>query len=460
MFPLCTEQEPHRPIVEHPTSLWDEKAIGLAATNAPPCAVSPDREIRRILSEYPGHGPRESLAAVEALRRRLPPPPGTPAVVVVGTNGKTGAATYLARLLTASGIRTGLYVSPHLAEWTERIRVDDVPCDPQRLVEALAAVHGATTPDERRSDLRFFDVLTLAAERLLGSAGAAVVVFEAGIGGRLDAVRLLQPRLVLLTGVALDHAEILGEDLGGILEEKLLVAPPGATVLSPALGPELDELAADIAAAGGFQVVRVDADLAELWQRAPELPAYLGSALALAEAGREQVVAMLGRSPEEIAPRAAVDLWLAGRFECGEREGVPYVLDAAHNEQAWMELAAELRRRAGDLGERSLVALLSVSPGKRRDALPRALRSMPALAAAIATRHTALPAADPDTVAAELWAGGVEATAVEDVEAAIAAAFERARHLGGRVVVLGSTHLVGDVRRCLDLPASRAAAPG
>ncbi|HEX8689397.1 MAG TPA: hypothetical protein VF729_04055, partial [Solirubrobacterales bacterium] len=316
-------------------------------------------------------------------------------------------------------------------------------------------------PEERRSDLRFFDVLTLAAERLLAGAGAAVVVFEAGIGGRLDAVRLLRPRLVLLTGVALDHAEILGEDLGGILKEKLLVAPPGATVLSPALGPNLDELTAGIAAAGGFQVVRVDADPARLRGRAPELPTYLASALALAEAGKRQVVAMLGRSPEEeAAPRIAIDLWLAGHFECGEREGVPYVLDAAHNEQAWMELAAELRRRAGDLGERSLVALLSVSPAKRRDALPRALRSMPALAAAIATRHTALPAADPDTVAAELRDGGVDATALEDVEAAMAAAFERARQLGGAVVVLGSTHLVGDVRRCLDLPASRAAAPG
>jgi dihydrofolate synthase / folylpolyglutamate synthase len=418
--------------------------------------VNLDREVGRIVSAYPGHGPRASLDSVAALRRRLAPREGAPVVAVVGTNGKTATATYLARLLTASGIRTGLYVSPHLTSWTERIRVDDVPCDPQRLIEALASVHEATEASERRTDLRFFDVLTFAAERLLGDA--EVTVFEAGIGGRLDAVRLLQPRLVLLTGVALDHAEILGEDLGGILREKLLVAPAGATVLSLPLGRALDELAAGIAAEVGFRLVRVDPRRLE--DPTPDLPAYLRSALALAEAGRGHVAAMLGMGPDEEsepAPRGPVDLWLPGRFECGEHRDVPYVLDVAHNEQAWSELARELRFRADDLGNRPLVALVSVAAEKRRGALPEALLSMPRLASAVTTRHTALPAADPGAVASEIRGRGIDVTAVEDVEEATTEAFERARRLGGTVLVFGSTHLVGEVRRGLGLPAPSGA---
>jgi dihydrofolate synthase / folylpolyglutamate synthase len=420
--------------------------------------VNLDQEIQGIVSEYPGRGPRASLESVAALRRRLAPQAGAPIVAVVGTNGKTGAATYLARLLTASGVRTGLYVSPHLASWTERIRIDDFLCDPHRLIEALTAVHAATEVSERRSDLRFFDVLTLAAEQLLGDVDVAV--FEAGIGGRLDAVRLLEPRLVLLTGVALDHAEILGDDLEGILREKLLVAPPGATVLSLPLGRALDELAAGIATEAGCQLVRVDPSPTGLEELTPELPTYLRSALALAEEGRRLVAAMLGMAPDgesSVVHRVPVDLWLPGRFECGEHDGVPYVLDVAHNQQAWSELARELRRRASDLGDRPPVALVSVAAGKRRDALPEALLSMPRLAGAIATRHTTLPAADPDSVAGEIRIKGIEVVAIEDVEAAIEAAFERARQLGGMVLVFGSTHLVGEVRRRLGLPTLNGA---
>jgi dihydrofolate synthase / folylpolyglutamate synthase len=408
--------------------------------------VSLAEAIDRIASEYPTRLPRSSLDAAARLRGRLEQVPEFPVVGVVGTNGKTSAATYLARLLGAAGARTGLYVSPHLGEWTERIRIDDEPCDPDELLEAVTTVHERARSGGGLADLRFFDVLTLAAERLLGAAEVDLAVFEAGIGGRLDAVRLLEPRLVLLTGVAIDHAELLGEEPGEILAEKLLVAPPGATVLSFSLGAELDDLAAAIAAERGLRLQRVHPH-----PELGDLPTFLRSALTLAEAG-ERLAAELLDAPVPPEPRVSIkrpriDLRLAGRFERGERDGVPYVLDAGHNEAAWRLFAFELHRQFGPRPEAPpYTALFSVSPDKSREGLPDVLRSIPGLEAVIVTRHTALPAADPHLVARELTLAGVPSEAVEDVAVATRLALERARRDCTRLVVFGSAYLVGEVR--------------
>ncbi len=421
--------------------------LAVKSDSAPAARVA--AELAQIASEYPLGKPRHSLQAVERLRSELSPATTMLDIGVVGTNGKTSTATYLARLLTASAVPTGLYVSPHLSEWTERVRLDDVPCDPEELLGAVREVHArAGESGEEGDDLRFFDVLTLAAESIFDRGGVSAAVFEAGIGGRLDAIHAVEPRLVLLTGVATDHAELLGEELSEILMEKLLVAPAGATVLSFPLGGELNELAESLAAEGGFQVVWVDP--AAEPDAAP--PAYLRSALTLAQEGRRFALDLLAPkvSGKHASPNGAalpeIDLRLPGRLEQGERNGVPYLLDAAHNEAAWLGLAAELRRRP-PAGPTTI--LFSVSPGKRREGLVPALRSMPALGTAIVTRHTPLPAENPERVAGELGRAGLEASAVDDFDAAARLAFERAGRNGGGVLVFGSTHLVGDVRRWL-----------
>ena len=288
-------------------------------------------EIEQLARAYRRSGPRESLAAVERLRRTLSAAPPA-SVVVVGTNGKTSTATYLARLLAACGQRTGLYVSPHLSEWGERVRVDDRPVDLGELLEALRTAVGRAGPPGE-ADLRFFDLLTLAAESIFAREGVDVAVYEAGIGGRLDAVATLEPDLVLLTGVALDHTEILGESRAEILREKMLAAPPGAVLATLPLGEELAGAATEIAADRDLRLRRVEPGVRRERRAAPELPDALYRALRLAEAGRaileEEEVVPLGR------PSGTIDLWLPGRFECGVHDGVPYVLDVAHNEAAW-----------------------------------------------------------------------------------------------------------------------------
>lgn len=414
-----------------------------------------DRKIRLIAAEYPEDGPRESLSVVEELRRRLCLEGSSPAIVVVGTNGKTSTATYLARIASSSGARTGLYVSPHLGSWTERVRLDDVPCDPNRLIEVLASVHDAAQSGGELTGLRFFDLLTLTAELLFAESQVDLAVFEAGIGGRLDAVRLLEPPLVVLTSVDLDHAEILGERLEEVMREKLLVAPPGATVTSLPLGRGLDAIAERVAEHAGFRIRWVEPSLVESIASGRALPAYLRSAALLAAESFSLAEGELGLAFQNGACSldAAIEnleLSIPGRFERGEHEGVPYVLDAAHNLAAWLEIGDELLRQPlGGQSGRPATVLFSVSPGKRREGLAEALRAVPGLASVIVTRHRARPAEDPVTVMEELRDHGLEAEAVEGVASAVSLAFAAARRDHGGVVVFGSTYLLADLEGLL-----------
>lgn len=404
-------------------------------------------DIGRIASRYPGRGRRESLRAVAELRAQLPAHAEPPAIAVVGTNGKTSTATYLARLLTAAGVRTGLYTSPHLSSWGERVAVDGVPCDESGLAEVLEEVHElAAGAGLAHGELRFFDVLTLAAELSFARRGAELVVYEAGIGGRLDAVRLLRPRLTLLTGVARDHAEILGERLQQILREKLLIAPQGGAVLSLPLPAQLRSEAESIAAEAGFDLVWVDADAERLDVEAPAEP--LRRSLALALAGRRAAARILGVPAPAEQGLGGIDLDVPGRYERGRHEGVAYLLDSAHNEAAWRELATELARHPL-AGSGPLVAVVSVSPDKDRGALAAAIGALPQLGSVVATRHLELPAVAPDVLAADLRRAGLDVAVAEDPSQAVSLAFAQARELGGRVVLLGSTHLAGEVRRRL-----------
>src|SRR6185312_9309957 len=174
-------------------------------------------------------------------------------VVVVGTNGKTSTAIYLGRLLERAGQRAGVTVSPHLRRWGERVQIGGAPVADGELAAAVADPHALAAHVPGRSSLRFFDLVTLAAARLFTAAGVDAAVFEAGIGGRLDATRSLRAPTVVLTGIGLDHTELLGTTEEAILREKLGVAPRGARVVVPDLPDDLTAVAREIAGSEGLE---------------------------------------------------------------------------------------------------------------------------------------------------------------------------------------------------------------
>ena len=320
-----------------------------------------------------------------------------PSIHVVGTNGKTSTTLLTAALLRAEGLHVGAYVSPHVRGWAERIQLDGADADlDAALVRVRPHAAGATQ----------FEVLTAAALAEFAARGVDVSVIEAGLGGRFDATNVLDARVVVLTNVARDHTDVLGDTREAIAGEKLAVVTNGATAI---LG---DPEWAELARANGAALV--------------ELPG--ASNLALAVAAAE---AHLGRA---VDPHAADDLAIPGRLERrGERP--LEIWDGAHN-------LAGIGYLLPRLPARDYTIVASILADKDVDAMLRALTAVgSSFVATQSTNARALPAEQLAALAAPHFAS-VEA--VSDPAGAVA----RARSAAGRdgaVLVTGSLYLLSDL---------------
>jgi dihydrofolate synthase / folylpolyglutamate synthase len=186
---------------------------------------SPNVAWLESLSPWPQDG--FGLDRMRALLAALGDPQlAYPAIHVVGTNGKSTATRTVEALLLAEGLSVGATVSPHVRSWSERITVDGAEAD---IEAALARVR----PAAERLGATQFETITAAALDELRAADVDVAAVEAGLGGRFDATNVLATRVVLLTNVALDHTDVLGDTREAIAAEKLAVAPGDAVVVLP-----------------------------------------------------------------------------------------------------------------------------------------------------------------------------------------------------------------------------------
>ena len=334
-------------------------------------------------------------------------------VAVVGSNGKTSTATFLGRLLRPH-VHVGVFTSPHLERWSERVTIDGVEVDVGDLADAVERLHerGAAA-----SGLRFFDLLTLAAEEIFAAAGVEIAVVEAGIGGRLDPVRLTRPELVALTRIDFEHTELLGDTREAILREKLAVGSPGAHVVAGSLG-ELGPVALDAAHELGLTI-------------------ELGPAERLRPFQREN--ARLARRVAEVALGARVEALdttateVRGRFEIGVVEDVPFVADVAHNAAAWSTLFAELCRSPR-------VAVVALTHERPVEALAEELARDGLTIATVATTVPGDRGVDPEALCAALDRCNPE----PDRPGAFRRGLDLARSNGALLVVFGATYVVGE----------------
>jgi len=352
----------------------------------------------QALSPWPRDG--FGLERIHALLSDLGDPQRRyPAVHVVGTNGKSTTTRLTEALLDDAGLAVGAYFSPHVRGWSERIHVRGGEADFEHavgVVRAAAERVGATQ----------FEVVTAAAFAAFAEAEVDVAVVEAGLGGRHDATNVLDARVVVLTNVALDHMDVLGDTREAIAEEKLAVVRPGSVVVLAE--PEWQEIA-----------VRNGAARVELTAR---------SNLALAVDAAE---AFLGRP---VDPSAADGIALPGRLEHRSERPLE-IWDGAHN-------IAGVGYLLPRLPEREYVVVCSILRDKRPESMLEALSVLgPTLVATQSHSARALPAAELAETAARFF------DRVETVPEP-AAARRRALELAGAdgaVVVTGSLYLLGDL---------------
>ena len=358
---------------------------------------------------------------------------------VVGTNGKSSTTRMFAAILARHGLRTGVYVSPHLTSFWERIRIDDADLQPADFAAAVTRAARAAELVDRSLDgddrVTQFEALTAAAYSELARQDVEVAVIEAGLGGRYDATNVIPSTVQVLTSVGLEHTRWLGPTITDIAREKLAVMQEGGTlVLGAGLDADAVVVADALAEQRGATIIRAGVD--------PGVPVgapgtFQRRNFALARAAAQ---AYLGELDLAAVAAAAAEVRVPGRLQSVDQAPLT-LLDGAHNPDAILALAESLPEIVG--GHDRLVAVVSILDDKDAAAMLAAL--LPACDAIVLTSSQnprALPPPTLQSLARQL--GGPPSVLVRDPRAAVARARELAGP-GGVVLATGSLYLVADL---------------
>lgn len=260
-------------------------------------------------------------------------------IQVAGTNGKSSTTRMIAALMRAQGLHVGLYVSPHLVKYPERIEIDGCVVSDEAFARGVEAALDAAA--RAHVEATEFELLTAAALWLFAQEGADWAVLECGLGGRWDATSVVNPQVAVITGVALEHTAILGDTIEKIAGEKAAIIKPGSHAIfahnlaaREVFERQAQEVRAPYENANPETVIPFEDELASL-------PTYQRSNLATALAA---VTAALGHAPSPESVRMALsELVIPGRFEILQYDPL-VIIDAAHNPQSAHALAGELQR--------------------------------------------------------------------------------------------------------------------
>ena len=443
-------------------------------------AVSSMFALGHELANTPSH--KFDLEHMRVLIRALGHPETKfPTVLIAGTNGKGSTAATLASILLASGLKTGLYTSPHLVRINERIRISGE----QISDDDFALLHG--TVDKVAEQLvdhqelpwhpSFFEMMTAIAFSYFARERVDVAVLEVGMGGRLDATNVVEPLVSVITDIALDHQKYLGDSVGEITREKVGIIRQGGIVVTLPQQPAANDVI-------GNTILELDATGVSAVQYVPPVsPASASYAVPIAKGqsryplevmgkqivvetslvGRHQLrnVALAIAAAEQLAKKGLGDItaesiergicettW-PGRFQVVEpAQGWPeIVLDVAHNPAGAWALRSALSERYSD---RPLIFVFGAMRDKAISEMAEIL--FPTAERVIVTRPGNPRSASPQEILHAASRTGAEMELVADVAPALQCARKLARQ-DTVMVVTGSIYLVGEAMQALRLHA-------
>lgn len=427
-------------------------------------------QLEAYLAGLQRFGIRPGLERIAALLQRSGhPDAGYPVVLVGGTNGKGSTCQFLATMLAAAGKRIGLYTSPHLYRWNERVRVIDTAA----LAEAAALFPGAATDAELDALLREgrphieavtgelgqpteFEILTWLGLWHFARQGVDAAVVEVGLGGRWDATNATAPVVSVITHVALDHCDRLGDTVEAIAADKVEIARRGRILVTAETKPAV------------LEVFRAHCERHEVrlwpWRRPdwsndddfranpppapppgdkrPDFQIINHGTASVAHRALATTIPGWHKEPAPIAGRSLMGRQVPGRMEVVRRQPI-VVLDGANNPDGAERLAAALRRTVEQAGGR-LILVLGILADKDYAAMVHILA--PGAAAVVATQSSSPRAVSAEAVAeaARRWCGDV--TLRTPVQAAMDDAMAMARP-SDVVCVTGSFYTLAEVDR-------------
>jgi len=459
------------------------------------------------LAQTPPH--KFDLSHVRVLLQTLSHPERHfPSVLIAGTNGKGSTAATLSSILRASGLKTGLYTSPHLMRINERIRVNGMEISDDDFAGLHGEVDRCAEQLVERGDLpwhpSFFEMMTSIAFEHFAREKVEIAVLEVGMGGRLDATNVVEPLLSVITDISLDHQKFLGNTVTEIAREKVGIIRPGRVVVTLPQQPEANDVignaiielgargvsavpyvppvspASDhyiVPETGTVQSTRTGAPLnapVEAKSAQPAEPTGAGCVyrypLQVMEkqilvettlVGRHQLrnVALAISAAEELSKQGfpaitakTIELGIRqtrwpGRFQviAGHAGWPEIVLDVAHNPAGAWALRAALSERYED---RTLIFIF----GAMRD---KAISEMAEILFPLADRVIATQPENPRSASPEEIQQAARRTGIElDTASDAASALKRARAIappGAIIVITGSIYLVGEAMRLLEV---------
>ena len=454
------------------------------ATNEPmsyQTAVARMYALGHELAQTPSH--KFDLAHMRVLLEAMNNPERRfPGVLIAGTNGKGSTAATLASILRASGVRTGLYTSPHLVRINERIRIngETISDDDFALLHDLADRTAERLVEEGELPWHpsFFEMLTAIAFEHFAQKKIEIAVLEVGMGGRLDATNVVEPRVSVITDISLDHQKFLGNTVADIAGEKAGIIRPGGVAVTLPQQPQANDVVGraimDTGARGvsavpyippvspastkyrassaeGLPVLRYPLQVMgeQILVETPLVGRHQLRNVALAIATAEE----LGKqgfpvTPESIARGIRETRW-PGRFQVlpATSASPEYVLDVAHNPAGVWALRSAL---SSCYNERPLTIVFGVMRDKAIAEMAEIL--FPLAEHVILTRADNPRSAAPEEIrqAAARVSPGMD---IEEAES-VSAALNRARSLTGPkgvVVITGSIYIVGEAMQALGI---------
>ncbi len=364
-------------------------------------------------------------------------------VHIAGTKGKGSIASMIARVLTVSGYRTGLYTSPHLHNLRERIRVDgslileeefaSLMTELKPYFEAMNVIAMSQSPErsegEAKQPLTFFEALTVLAFDYFNKRQIDFQVLEVGLGGRLDATNVAKPEVCVITPISLDHTQVLGDSLEKIASEKAGIIKPGSVVVSSPQPKEVIPVIDDVCHQRKARLIQVGKDVtwhkmtSDLCRQSftvggkmgthhltiPLLGDYQVENAATAVATLEVLASSDFRITAEDIARGLAQVDWPGRFQILRREPIVLV-DGAHNVASTRRLVENIKTNF-DYDQVFLV--IGTSCDKDISGIVKEL--VPLSPQVAVTRSTHPRTASPSTVAAEFLSQGIEPKLSENV---------------------------------------------
>jgi dihydrofolate synthase/folylpolyglutamate synthase len=409
------------------------------------------------------------LRRVEELLARLGNPHRVArSVHIAGTNGKGSTAAMVASALTVSGYTTGLYTSPHLHTWRERVRIDGKLISEEEFTTLVVRLKPEIDAVNRKATygrLTTFEILTTLAYAYFALKKADFQVLEVGLGGKFDATNVIQPEVCIITSVSFDHTEVLGNSLAEIAAEKAGIIKLGSVVVTSPQASQVARVIAETCLAYGAELVRVGSDVTwqslsvdlnrQLFRVKGRLESYqlsipflghhqLDNAATAVAALEVLAEKGLGISRDSIAEGLAQVSW-PGRLQILSHHPL-LVVDGAHNSDSARRLRQSLERYL-----EFEQAILVIGASLDKDVASVVSELVPLFDEVIATRTCHPRAMAPSLVVAEFGNHGIEARVVEDVPEALLMALDIAG-VRDLICATGSLFVVGEIIEAVNEP--------